>query len=51
MADGVSDWLMVLGDGNADHQGKGPAVLRSLQGKHKPGVKDWRNLCKPHCRG
>jgi hypothetical protein len=29
--------------------GKGPAVLRSPHRKHKPGVKDWINLCKPHC--
>jgi hypothetical protein len=49
MADGESDWPIVLGDGRAAHRGKGPAVLRSLQRKHKPGVKDWTNLCKPHC--
>jgi hypothetical protein len=46
---GKSDWPIVLGGGKASHRGKGPAVLRSLQRKHKPGVKDWTNLCKPHC--
>ena len=41
---GKSDWPILLGDGKADHRGKGPAVLRSLQRKHEPGVKDWNNL-------
>lgn len=36
-----SDWPIVLGDGKADHMGKGSAVVRSLQRKHKPGMKDW----------
>jgi len=39
-----ADWLIVLGDGKADHRGKGPAVLRSLQRQHKPGMKDWNTL-------
>ena len=45
---GKSDWLIVLGDGKADHREKGPAVLRSLQRKHKSGEKDWNNLGEPH---
>ena len=40
---GKSDWPIVLGDGKADHRGKGPAVLRSLQRKHQPGMKDWNS--------
>ena len=37
----VADQPVVLGDGSADHKGKGLTGIRSLQRKHEPGVKDW----------
>ena len=49
MGRGESDRSIVLCGGRADHMGKGATGPRSLQRKHEPDMKVWRNLCKPHC--
>ena len=48
-ADWESDQLIVLGDGKADHVGKGLTGIRSLQRKHEPNKEDRTKPCKPHC--
>jgi hypothetical protein len=47
--DGESDTPIVLGDGRADHRGKGCTKLCSPQRKHVPDMQSWRIRCKPHC--
>jgi len=36
-----SDRPILLGDGNADHMGKGPAGTRSRRREHAPDMKGW----------
>lgn len=48
-AKGESDQPIVLGDGRAEHEGKGLTGVRSLKRKHEPYKGDGRR-CKPHYR-
>ncbi len=51
MVRGESDQLIVLGDGRADHRGKGLTEVRSWQRKHCPakkGRKSNANLTASH---
>src|SRR3989441_11353961 len=45
---GESDPLIVLGDGRADHQGKGRTEVRSWYRKHCPARKGRKTQCQPH---
>ena len=47
---GESDQLIVLGDGRADHKGKGLTGIRNWQRKHCPAKKGREKQCQPHCR-
>ena len=48
-SDGESDQPVVLGDGRADHVGKGLTGVRSLRRKHGPYKGDGEQ-CEPHYR-
>ena len=45
---GESDPLIVLGDGHADHKGKGRTEVRSWYRKHCPARKGRKTQCQPH---
>ena len=45
-----SDQPIVLGDGSAEHMGKGLTDVRSLQRKHCPARKGREKQCQPHCK-
>ena len=46
---GPTTFDSTLGDGRADHRGKGRTEVRSRYRKHCPAMKGRNTQCQPHC--